>query len=335
DGGVGNDLLTGGAGNDTLTGASDDDTLTGAQGNDSLDGGAGNDLVKAAANANFVLDDTSLVGVGTDSLAALEQASLTGGASNNTFTVSGWTQSATLMAGTGADRVVSVNGGNFTLSNTSLVRSGGGAFALSGFERASLTGDGGDNVFTVGGWTGSATLTGALGADRVAATGKPTAATTFTLTDTSLKLTGGITGTFALAGIEQASLVGGAADDTFVVSGWTQVATVSGGGGTDKLVSVNDADFTLTNNLLTRSTGGSFSLNNVTRVALTGGAGNNTLDASAFTVGNVTLIGGSGNDVLNGGLGNDRLDGGLGTDVIDGGLGTDVALNGETVTGVP
>jgi Ca2+-binding RTX toxin-like protein len=335
DGGAGNDLLTGGAGNDTLRGGTNDDALTGGLGNDSLDGGGGTDLVKAAANANFVLTDTSLIGVGTDSLAALELASLTGGLGANTFTVSGWTQTATVVGGTGVDRLVSANGGDFILNNTSLVRSGGGAFTLSGIEQANLTGDGGDNVFTVGGWTGKATLTGGLGTDRVAATGKPTAATTFTLTDSSLKLTGAVSGTFVLAAMEQASLVGGAADDTFVVSGWTQVATVSGGGGTDKLVSVNDANFILTNNLLTRSTGGSFNLTNITRVALTGGAGNNTLDASAFTVGNVTLVGGSGNDVLNGGSGSDRLDGGLGTDVIDGGLGIDVALNGETVTGVP
>jgi len=47
---------------------------------------------------------------------------------------------------------------------------------------------------------------------------------------------------------------------------------------------------------------------------LTGGTGANTIDASAFTLGSVTLNGGAGNDILTGTANADSLDGGAGTD---------------------
>src|SRR5439155_1469896 len=57
-------------------------------------------------------------------------------------------------------------------------------------------------------------------------------------------------------------------------------------------------------------------------VALTGGPGNNLLDASAFTLGPVTLDGAGGNDILKGGAGGDQLTGGAGEDSLVGGAGT-------------
>ena len=50
------------------------------------------------------------------------------------------------------------------------------------------------------------------------------------------------------------------------------------------------------------------------RVAFAGDA--NTLDASAFTLGPVTLSGGGGDDTFSGGTGNDQITGGGGTDVL-------------------
>jgi hypothetical protein len=41
-----------------------------------------------------------------------------------------------------------------------------------------------------------------------------------------------------------------------------------------------------------RSTGGSFSLSGIEAASLTGGAGNNSLNAGGFTAGSVTLDGG-------------------------------------------
>ena len=75
-GGAGNDTLTGGSGNDTLRGESGNDVLRGNAGNDSLNGGAGVDRVCEVANANFVLTNSRLTGVGTDALSSIQTASL-------------------------------------------------------------------------------------------------------------------------------------------------------------------------------------------------------------------------------------------------------------------
>lgn len=69
-------------------------------------------------------------------------------------------------------------------------------------------------------------------------------------------------------------------------------------------------------------------LADIQRATLTAGAGNNTLDASAFTAGAVTLTGNAGNDILIGGLGNDFLDGGAGNDELIGGAGGDILQGG-------
>ena len=57
--------------------------------------------------------------------------------------------------------------------------------------------------------------------------------------------------------------------------------------------------------------------------ALTGGDSANTINASSFSLGSVTLSGGAGNDTLIGGSGDDLLSGNDGADVLDGRGGTD------------
>ena len=79
------------------------------------------------------------------------------------------------------------------------------------------------------------------------------------------------------------------------------------------MTSVNDASVTLSNALLSRSTGGRFDLVSIELATLIGGAGNNVLHAAGFT-GPVYLDGGAGNDSLYGGRGNDTLRGNLGND---------------------
>jgi Ca2+-binding RTX toxin-like protein len=66
------------------------------------------------------------------------------------------------------------------------------------------------------------------------------------------------------------------------------------------------------------------------KLTVDGGAGNETIDASALEAGvvKVTLDGGAGNDTILGSRGNDTLIGGEGNDFIDGQQGTDVALMG-------
>jgi len=69
-------------------------------------------------------------------------------------------------------------------------------------------------------------------------------------------------------------------------------------------------------------------LTGIETARLTGGAGDDTLDASGFTKGGVFLEGLEGKDILIGGYGNDLLDGGDGDDFLYGGAGADLLAGG-------
>ena len=95
--------------------------------------------------------------------------------------------------------------------------------------------------------------------------------------------------------------------------------------GTDTLSVLSDSDISLTNSQLTVN-GLGYTVSGFDAAHLTGGAGDNTLDASGFSGsarlegagGHDTLIGGSGDDVLLGGAGDDTLISGGGTDSLTG-----------------
>ena len=187
---------------------------------------------------------------------------------------------------------------------------------------------------TISGGMGNDVLNGGGGINTLSESGN----VAFTLTNTSLA---GV-GTDRLTNLQAASLMG-ANTKTFTVSGWTGTGNLSGGSGSSIVASKN-ANFTLSNSVLQSSDGMNLSLSGFAKAMLTGGAGNNSIDASGFTVGPVTLVGGAGNDVListsnndslnggagddqlNGGDGNDSLLGGVGSDTIDGGAGNDTLL---------
>ena len=271
-GGDGDDVLNGAGGADTINGGAGDDILSGKLGNDGLDGGSGSNTLTESGNFSFVLTNTSLTGVGTDKLTNLKIANLTGGSSANTFTVSGWTGTGSLVGGGGTgDSIVVSQNADFTLQAASLQSSSGLSLSLTGFTKATLTGGTGNNSITIGSWIGTASLTGSSG--------------------------------------------------------------------TDKLSVSRDTDMTLTNSSLAATGFGTLTLNTIETVELTGGAGNNLLQASAFTAGSVTLnggggqdilVGGSKNDVLNGGGGQDILIGGTGLDLLDGGSEDDILIGGTS-----
>ncbi len=141
---------------------------------------------------------------------------------------------------------------------------------------------------------------------------------------------------------------GGAGNDTLrgspnndTLIGGAGTDTLDGRAGTDTLSELRDADFTLGNTyLLTVPVNGTAeldTLSNIEQARLTGGASANVLNASAFTLGSVTLIGGAGNDVLYGGSGNDflygdyndgRYHGDGGQDTLYGGAGGDTLDGG-------
>jgi Ca2+-binding RTX toxin-like protein len=137
--------------------------------------------------------------------------------------------------------------------------------------------------------------------------------------------------------------LGGAAKDSFSITntGTNGVLSIDGDGGSaDTVIVARDANFVLTNAKLnvTPVAGSfqSFNLLNIQAATLTGGSGNNTLDAHSFfgktylggLAGNDVLLGGSTTDTLDGGDGNDWLSGNAGYDTLRGGAGRDVLVGG-------
>ena len=270
--------LNGGAGDDTIVGSNFDETIRGGLGNDSLNGAGGTNTLSESENVNFMLTNTSLVGVGTDTLANLHVANLTGGTSRNTFTVSGWTRAGSLVGGGGTgDTIVARKNVNFTLSNSVLQTTDGINLSLSGFTKAKLTGGVGNNMFTVDRWTGTGKITGGTGTDTLSATRNART----TLTTTSLVATG--FGTLTLSSLETAQLTGGVGNNLFAVTGWKGTGSVTGGGGTDTIVASRNANFTLSNTQLLASNGLAMTLSGLSIANLTGGTSANRFTVSGWT----------------------------------------------------
>ena len=362
-------------GDATLFGGSGNDTLIVGSGNDFVDGGNDIDTVVATADVDFVITDSQLNGLGIDSLANIEQATLTGGDGNNSISSVQFTGSVNLSGGIGDDRfvigsgndtldggdgidtVVAIANTNFTLTDSELT--GLGSDTLANIEQAEITGGVGDNTLDASGFTGAATFSADAGNDTfIVGSGNDTfdggdgtdtiVATEdvdFILTDS--QLTG--LGTDTLTNIERANITGGAGDNTMDAAGFSGIATLSGeagndtllggsnndildgGEGLDTVAATGDIDLTLTDSQLTGF--GTDTLTNIEQANLIGGAGDNRLDASGFT-GTTILSGGLGDDTLVVGNGNDSVDGGEGSDTIIAIGDVDLALTDSQLTGL-
>ena len=215
DGGTGNDFIYGGSGTEEIRGGAGDDYLRTGDGQAQLFGGLGDDLVVQIVAANQAITDTPLTGV------SVGQACLVASPSSKT------------------------------------ALTGRGIHTVNGIERVELVDPSptGGFTFDVSGWTEAATLVGSpAGNDTVAAT----VDADMMLADGNLTTSQG--GSFLLTNITRASLAGIKLDNTFDVSLWTGTGSLTGGTGLDRLLSVNDANFVLTDASFTRSTGGSLRL---------------------------------------------------------------------------
>jgi Ca2+-binding RTX toxin-like protein len=150
-GNTANNKLTGNTGNNTLTGGDGNDSLTGGLGDDSLTGGNGTDRVIESGNVNFTLTNTSLTGLGSDTLSSIEQASLTGGSGNNSINASAFTLGTVILSGgdgndtlTGGTKNDSLTGGN---GNDSLVGGNGNDTLIGSAGNDTLTGGSGNDSF--------------------------------------------------------------------------------------------------------------------------------------------------------------------------------------------
>ncbi|MDC0175461.1 tandem-95 repeat protein [Planctomycetaceae bacterium] len=295
-GGVGNDTLNGGSGADALVGGdgndrlqgqgSSYDSLSGGAGDDTLDGGDGYDRISETADVDFTATDSTLTGLGNDTLINIQLVQLFGGSSANTIDTSAFTGRAflngsgghdTLNGGGWYDRIFGGSGRDLITGGTSVIDPGPGTYTYD-----VLRGQGG-NFDTLIGGAGNDKLNGGNGHD---------------------------------------SLSGGGGND--VLTGESGNDTINGGAGTDRLYERGNVNMALTNSGLSGGLGND-GLASIETAYLKGGNGNNLLDASSFG-GDVTIIGVGGDDTLKGGTGDDVINGRSGEDLITGGDGNDTLL---------
>ena len=331
DGGSGNDVIFGGdrlSGTATTTTVPDDDSIQGGTGNDTIDGGSGNDVIfggdRLSGTTTTVPDDDSITGgAGNDTV--------DGGSGNDVIfggdRLSGTTTTTapdddSLVGGTGNDTIDGGSGNDVIF----------GGDRLSGTSTTTVTTVPDDDSLTGG--TGNDTIDGGAGNDVIFGGDRLSGTTTTTVPDDD-SLVGG-TGNDTLDGGSGNDVVFGGEGDDYLTGG-AGTDQFEGGSGNDTLVETADAAITITaTQLVISGTPVAEQFYDVERAVLTGGAGNNLLDATAFG-GPVTLAGGDGNDTLlgtafgdslAGGAGNDSLVGGAGADVLDLGTGSDAADGG-------
>ena len=344
-------------GQTTLSGGPGADLVRGGPADDAFDGGTGTDTVLAVADSahgSLTLTPSTMTGLGSDSLTGFEAATLRGDSGNNTLDASAFAAPVTLDGGPGidlgrggsaadvltggagsdtldgggaVDRVVEAADSSFTLTDASLAGAATGNDSLSAIELATLTGGPGANALDASGFTGAATLTGAGGPDTLSAgpggaTLNGSAGADTLIGGSASDVLNGDEDDDVLNGRGAAdALNGGSGDDTLDGGADTVNDTLDGATGTDRVAATTSGNLTLQNGLLVGN--GSDSLAAVERGQLAGGPGPNVLNASAFTLGPVTLDGAAGDDQLLGGPQADVLTGGAGADSFDAGGGND------------
>jgi Ca2+-binding RTX toxin-like protein len=165
-GGSGADVIYGGDGADSLTGNAGDDLLFGEAGADRLYGGTGFDTFSESGAGAFVLTNSQLTIAGVaHSLNGVERAVLQGGTGADSFNVGAWTGTGQIDGTGGVDKLLAAGDVNFTLTNTQLTRSTGGAFSLANIEEAELVGGYGNNTLDASGFSGWLKLDGGSGND--------------------------------------------------------------------------------------------------------------------------------------------------------------------------
>jgi Ca2+-binding RTX toxin-like protein len=352
---LGTDTLVGPINKAQLTGSTGADTFTVSDfdGQVTIAGGLGNDrlvvaLAGPATPGSITLGDDGLTrsSGGNVQFTSVELATLTGNSLDNTISASGFgglgvtivggDGNDTLIGSPGADNIQGNDGddtitgglgndvidggtgfgggsdkfvesvdGTAVLGDESF--SGAGTDSLTGIDRAEITGDSGPNTINTGGFSGPVTLNGGGGND------------------------------FLLGGDGNDVLNGGGDDDILDGNGGND--TLNGSFGIDTVRESADTNFTLTNSSLDTGIGsgvGDDTLSSVEQAELTDGSGSHTLDASAFTLGSVTLFGAGGDDVLRGGSQDDNLNGGSGDDQLFGNDGDDTltgSFGNDTVAG--
>lgn len=296
--------LNAGAGADTILGGQAGDTLNAGSGADTIDGQAGDDTINAGDDADEIrltdgFDNDSIIG---------------GEGGDDSDTVSG----ATLTE----DVVVTYDGdefGNFvgqTSGDNAAFDEIEGVTTGSGDDTVNASADSTGQTITTN--AGTDTILGGAGGDTIDA---GTGADTISGGDGADSITGG-------DDQDLINLTGNFGDDTIAGGeGGTDGDTLDGSTLTEDINVLFDGD---ESGAFTGQTTGSDATFSEIEVINTG-SGDDTIDASADSVGTTintgagadTVLGGAGGDTLTTGTGDDTVDGGLGADSINAGDGDD------------
>jgi len=302
-------IVYGMGGSDTITGGTGDDFISGGAGDDTLDGGAGvntvdysNDLgavtvdLSAGTAADGWSDNDTLTNF-TNVEGSFYDDNITGDSGDNVITALGGDD--TISGGDGNDTLIG-GSGNDTLD-------GGAGSDTADYE---LAGAG----VTVNLSTGSASNDGDGGSDTLSNIENVTGSA---YADT---ITGDSSANILSGGAGDDTLSGGNGDDTLI--GGAGNDALNGGSGND-WVSYADATSGVTVDLgAGTATGGGGS---DTLISIENAIGSNYADTITGTSSNNIIYGLGGDDTLTGIGSNDTLVGGQGNDTLDGGTNTDTA----------
>jgi Ca2+-binding RTX toxin-like protein len=297
-------MMVGNAGANALTGSASNDTLTGGTGIDTFNVTAGIDTITDLGNGGA------------------EVLTVTSGATANATVTAAWTATVATRNTGGTANITT----NALAVNLGAVTGGTAGFNVTNIGAATtLTGSAQSDSLTGG--IGNDTLVGGAGNDSII---------------------GGLGNDQITAGAGNDTVDGGEGSDIYFVAlaadqPTTDVIADTGLTGTDELRFTTTVASTLT--LGSSITGiETIVIGTGTAVAaVTSGATNNNVDASALTTavsmtgngGANSLVGGAGADTILGGAGNDTLAGGVGNDTLTGGAGADtfnVTAGTDTVT---
>ncbi len=296
-GGLGNDILLGGAASDDIRGGDGDDTLEGNGGDDFLDWNdpeqsLGNDVLRGGAGNDSLLGgrfDQFFGGADTDSVNASDLSSVT-------LTDTTYTSSGVVSADHSIEFWVLVgNAGGNTIDASAWTISG---LVIYGLGSNDFLRGGSQNDIIYGG-NGNDTLEGNGGDDRLDQ-------------DQSESLGNDV-------------LRGGAGNDTLLGGNRDQFF---GGDDSDSVRVFDLNDATLTDTKYTTKLFGSDPIDSVNHSIetweLLGTRRGDFFDGSEFTLGSLTIFGGSGDDRIIGGSKGDVLNGGDGSDTLEGNGGDDL-----------
>ncbi len=277
---------------------------------------------------------------------------LTGGPAADTITggddtdlITGGPGSDALAGGAGIDTLVQAADADQVLSDTSAT--GSGNDTIAGFEEAELSGGPFANLIDASAFTGGPVLiSGGAGEDTLA--GSPASDSlsggadpdlVIQQSDNDQQLTeSGLTGngTDTLDSIERADLTGGPSANLIDASAFSGPTTLEGLAGADTLTGGTGIDLVrqvgVTNQVLSDSEvggDGPDQISGIETASLVGTTAADSIDASAFTLGPVSLTGLQGDDTLVAGQADTELLGDGGADSLVGGTGLDLLSGGD------